>query len=102
MREGPTCVCVIGTRAPARHYSDRQWRAPGLSARPDHIEAVGKIKYQAGAIDIPAEIQLQTAQIEGEMQIVPTLDSQRNMPKRHRSNLPYLSQATVAPGAWTP
>ena len=48
------------------------------AANTDRIEAVriGKIKYQAGAIDMLAVLQLQTAQIEGEMQIVQTLDSQ--------------------------
>ncbi|MGA7409620.1 MAG: efflux transporter outer membrane subunit, partial [Bryobacteraceae bacterium] len=48
------------------------------AANRDRSEAVriGKIKYQAGAIDMLAVLQLQTAQIEGEMQIVQTVDSQ--------------------------
>ncbi len=48
------------------------------AANTDRTEAVriGKIKYEAGAIDMLAVIQLQTNQIEGEMRIVQTMDSQ--------------------------
>jgi multidrug efflux system outer membrane protein len=47
------------------------------AANRDRAEAVriGKIKYQAGSIDMLAVLQLQTAQVELEMEIVQTVDS---------------------------
>jgi outer membrane protein TolC len=48
------------------------------AAEKDRIEAVriGRIKYEAGVIDMLSLLQLQTAQIQIEMEVVQTVNSQ--------------------------